>query len=114
MLRASCPHIYPPIDLYNRFYPRCDIGIAFSLASPPRCDIGIVFYFDLSPRCDIGIGIFDFDLSPQVEGGQQHLLIDQQNPMALARRPSTDFLPLVGCKEYHVLDLHLLFRCRPP
>ena len=104
MLRASCPHIYPPIDLYNRFYPRCDIGIALSLASPPRCDIGI--------------GIFDFGLSVQVEGGQQHLLIDQQNPMALARRPSTDFLPLVGCKEYHLPDLHLLslflFRCRPP
>ena len=94
MLRASCPHIYPPIDLYNRFYPRCDIGIAFSLASPPRCDIGIVF---------------DFALSPQVEGGQQHLLIDQQNPMALARRPSTDFLPLVGCEKYPVPDLHFPF-----
>ena len=73
-------------------------------ASPPVvCDIGLVFYFDLSP---------------QVEGGQQHLLIDQQNPMALARRPSTDFLPLVGYKEYRVLDLHLLssffYRCLPP
>ena len=33
----------------------------------------------------------------QVEGGQQHLLVDQQhNPLALARRPSTDLLPLVS------------------
>merc|ERR1712147_85790 len=45
----------------------------------------------------------------QVEGGQQHLLIDQQNPMALARRPSTDFLPLVGCEKYPVPDLHFPF-----
>ena len=89
MPRANCRHIYPPIDLYNHL--------------SPRCDIVIVSYFDLSP---------------QVEGGQQHLLIDQQNPMALARRPSTDFLPLVGYKEYRVLDLHLLssffYRCLPP
>jgi len=31
----------------------------------------------------------------QVEGGQQHLLVDQHNPLTLARRPSTDLLPLV-------------------
>ena len=35
----------------------------------------------------------------KVEGGQQHLLVDQHNPLTLARRPSTDLLPLVSGKN---------------